>query len=351
MSKRLNLYQRFKNYYKNRYTPEDEVSIVESLKDPHNVEEVRKALDQILEEEEGDTRGHEYRKEALLNRIKDSLNLSEQKNELNSILRVHHQGKTDDKRKRRTGRVLLKIAASVLILIVSTWFTMNLLKESDPQPVGVANTKEIKTTRGQFKVISLPDGSQIRLNGSSQVSFNANFEKQAERVVYLEGEAFFDVSENPDKPFVVYTRDIRTRVLGTSFNINAYKQNDNISIAVKTGKVEVKKLVSDEFIFLTPNDMAVWKDQVLTKSTFDPELVFGWKDRILVFKNAGFTEIVSRLEEWYNVDFEVNGEFFNEGYSAKYQNESLETVLTGLSFAGKFHYKIEKDRVILDPNN
>lgn len=350
MSKRLNLYQRFKNYYKNRYTPEDEATIVESLKDPHNVTEVQKALDQILEEEEGDTRGHEYRKEALLNRIKGNLDVSEQEKELNSILRVH-QDKTDDKRRRHTGRVLLKIAASVVILVASTWFAMDLLKESYHQSTGIANTKEIKTTRGQFKVVSLPDGSHIRLNGSSHISFNANFAQQAERVVYLEGEAFFEVSENPDKPFVVYTRDIRTKVLGTSFNINAYQQNDNISIAVKTGKVEVKKLVSDEFIFLTPNDMAVWKDQVLIKSTFDPELVFGWKDRILVFKNAGFSEIVSRLEEWYNVDFEVNGEFFNEGYSAKYQNESLETVLRGLSFAGKFHYKIDEDRVILKSNN
>ncbi|MBX2843974.1 MAG: FecR domain-containing protein [Flammeovirgaceae bacterium] len=256
-----------------------------------------------------------------------------------------------------------QIAAAVLLSIVSGVFLYqnlnsdvsgnneNIAENNFPEltekfsPIGVKTTLELK------------DGTIVKLNSDSKLIFPSSFDANI-REVYLEGEAFFDVSRDENRPFIIHTGKVKTTVLGTSFNIKAFPEDESVQVAVASGKVAVayqapdNNVKSTKELFLLPEEMSTFSkiDNQLVKSDFDRKQVLSWKDNILYFENASFNEVKEKLERWYGVSFEVKGKSLESEFEGEFHNESLKAVLEGLSFSVKFDFLIE-DKVVTITNN
>ncbi len=197
---------------------------------------------------------------------------------------------------------------------------------------------------GQKSTLILSDGTKVSLNAASSLTFPDRFGDSL-REVSLEGEAFFDVTENKNKPFIISTGDNLIKVLGTTFNV---KKEEELSVALVSGKVTVEDHRGNKIV-LEPKEMVV-KDKVgkITKTTFDPFEVIGWKDKYLVFKDDSFGEMKKKLEKWYGVEIQAEG--FSQkdwSYSGVYYKETLENVLEGISITSNFAYKIDRKKVTI----
>lgn len=167
-----------------------------------------------------------------------------------------------------------------------------------------------KTLKGQKLNLFLGDGTEITLNAESSIRFPKIFEGET-REVFLEGEAFFDVYPDKERPFIITSDKLQTTVLGTSFNVRSYKDENNISVAVLSGKVKVKaidekqKVIADNL--LVPNEMLRFskKDHGLVKKSVDIDKVLAWKNKTILFEKASFKEIIKELSRWYGVEFIV----------------------------------------------
>lgn len=242
---------------------------------------------------------------------------------------------------------LIKFAACVVILL-AVGYTVNFNKiEKTPDKNVSVNIISRKTPKGVKTNLSLPDGSKVKVNANSEIRFPDSYLQASDRTVFLKGEAFFDVKKNKIKPFKVLTEKLEIQVLGTSFDVKCYPSFNKVYIAVVEGKVEVKSEL--ESIVLTPGEMGVVDQGKIMVMPFDKEEILGWKDGILYYKDENFDEVLQKLEYWYGVEFEINGN--RRGlthFSGKYQNKPLTTVLKGLSFAAGFKYSINDNKVTIN---
>jgi transmembrane sensor len=245
-----------------------------------------------------------------------------------------------------------KVAAVVAILLASA-VVLYTLQKSEPAAgiESVAIKYMDKTTpKGARVTFKLSDGSTVNLNANSKLIYPESFDSD-KREVYLEGEAFFDVTENTEKPFIVTTGDIQTKVLGTTFNIKALSSSEFIEVALVTGSVSLFNSKSLETLLLKPDEMGTYSKSNLTtvKSLYNKERVLGWKDQLLTFSNTDFNEVVESLENWYGVSFLIKTERkFRKGFTGKYKNKSLETVMKGLGFSYDFQFVISDKVVIIE---
>ncbi|MDN5210737.1 FecR domain-containing protein [Fulvivirgaceae bacterium BMA12] len=239
------------------------------------------------------------------------------------------------------------LAASFTILLLAGIYFFNYKNSEDylDEPV---HTVTKTTSLGQKKTIGLPDGTIVKLNTGSKLIYTQPFNEK-QREVKLEGEAFFEVAKDVERPFIIQSGRLKTKVLGTSFNIRSYKNEKMITVAVLTGKVKIAN-ENGESDILFPEDMGVYnkEDKEITKTNFDSKNVFGWKDGILVFKDMEIKDIFSILEKWYGIKIRVDKDIMITGkYTGEYQNASLERVLDGISYTSKFSYKINTDEVLI----
>ncbi|MBT33024.1 MAG: anti-sigma factor [Thalassobius sp.] len=240
-----------------------------------------------------------------------------------------------------------RVAAAITLLLVSGllfWFINNYNDGNSPEKKLSEQYITKSTIAGQRLTITLSDGSKIKLNTNTEISFPEKFSDSIRLVKVLKGEVFFEVTKNKRKPFVVQTGDIKTKVLGTSFNVDYSKPAQQLNVALVTGKVQVIK--GDSIHNLIPTEMLHFEDNKVVKSNFDPLSITGWKDGILVFEKVTFIEAIERLEEWYGVSIEYTKH--NDGiYSGVFENENLENVLEGLGFTTNFNYELKNKKVIL----
>lgn len=239
-----------------------------------------------------------------------------------------------------------KVAASIALLIgVAYTVHVNTRVEEKIEPI----VELTKTTKwGQKLNITLADGTQIRLNSGSTITYPDRFEG-AVREVVLEGEAFFDVAKNPNKPFVIKSGEVLTTVLGTSFNINTYADSEQIAVTVATGKVKVASQENE--IHLGPNEQGVFdkKTKTISKKVTDITTFLNWKDGVIHFEDTSLASVAESLERWYGVTFVFeNGNLRNCHVTATYSNELLSAVLESIAYAKKgLHYEFLENNTIL----
>lgn len=248
----------------------------------------------------------------------------------------------------------IKVAATVVIFLFTSYGLRYLLKINylNPPAQQLIEMKKAYNPEGRKSRITLPDGSLVNLNAGSSLQFPAEF-NDSMRVVELTGEAFFDVAENAEKPFIVKTHNIQTEVLGTTFNIRAFDDDREINVALVTGKVKVtgkdeKVNKMDHILF--PGEKLIYnkREESYSKTQFDLTEETGWKDEILVFNNTDFPKFITLLERWYGV--KINVEKAPEkrwSVNGHFKNESLEEVLIGVQFTYDIDYKIENKSVTL----
>ncbi|MCH7402869.1 FecR family protein [Belliella kenyensis] len=162
---------------------------------------------------------------------------------------------------------------------------------------------------GKRSQVSLPDGSKVYLNSGSKMVYPTAF--ASNRHIYLEGEAYFEVFRDEANPFTVQTKDLSYRVLGTSFNVNAYDNNDYSMAVLVTGSIEVKSeresLFKAEKRVLKPNQQLNWSKNAKTfeVNEVNVEPFVSWKDGYLIFEEESIRNISKRLEKLYNVEIAI----------------------------------------------
>ena len=160
---------------------------------------------------------------------------------------------------------------------------------------------EISVAYGDKKHFLLPDSSEIWLNAGTAIKYPEKFSK-AQRLVYLDGEAYFSVRKDAAKPFIVETSQLSVKVLGTQFNVQAYPDDNKIETTLCEGSVNVTD--GELGVTLTPSQQAVYSKvtQALTTRKVDVRLYTAWKEGLFVFENKPLEEIMNTLSRWYNIN-------------------------------------------------
>lgn len=221
----------------------------------------------------------------------------------------------------------------------------------------------ISTQKGTRTSVQLPDGTTVWLNADSKLLYDGVFAAGI-REVTLEGEAFFDVQKDTCRPFVIHTDVVDITVMGTRFNVRAYKDEIETETSLISGKVEVSvKSNPEKKIILRPNEKLVVKrdtpsdsvpsrkeeDLLIVKNMYkdpvyktSPEIM--WMDNKLVFDGEKLEEVCKKLERWYNITIRIEDDDLKEGvYTAVFDGEKLENVLTALQITGPVDFSIEED--------
>jgi ferric-dicitrate binding protein FerR (iron transport regulator) len=239
------------------------------------------------------------------------------------------------------------IAASIAFLVAISSFWINLWEERDVE------WKTLTAESGQRQEVQLPDGSVVHLNSESSLSYPENFSDDT-REVRLTGEAFFEVTKDPDKPFLVDTENVRTTVLGTSFNVQAYPA-ENVVVTVATGKVKVGAVSEKDHTkpvsaILTPGLQATYDvtSKELTTATVSPEIYSDWKNNIIRFHNTSLGEVAKTLSKWYGITitFEQD-EIKHCRISGQFKNPELKDVLESIRYMYPIQYKFTDPNKIL----
>lgn len=249
-------------------------------------------------------------------------------------------------------------AAAVFLLIGSTWAlwgpssNRNDVTEFYPETDTVRwmhrqNAKAIRA------VLELADGSKIWLNADSKISYPENFGPHS-REVFLTGEAFFQVTSNPGKPFTVHLNKGTIRVLGTSFNVRAY-DNEPVKTSVTTGKVAFIPKYTDadrkpDTFYITPDEKVTWNDayERPEKAITSGEEDRAWTDGGLVFRDAPLEDICRELERTFGKKVQFDSDAPRHyRMTGAFRNNSLPEILFYLSRSKNFRYTITDSTLLI----
>ena len=252
-------------------------------------------------------------------------------------------------------------AAMVLIAIASPWAIYHSFK-SNPDRISNSGQKinYIQTASGSKSKIVLPDGTQVWLNASSQLSYpNGNFGSQG-REVTLSGEAFFDVVKNEKNPFIIHTGTITITVKGTAFNVKAYPNEKTIETSLVRGLIEITtKQDPDRKILLKPNEKIIIpvggipKEAKLnpgvaiytiTSLHTDPAKKLAetvWLQTRLEFDNESMEDLAPKMENWFNIKIHfTDNEIKSKRFSGVVEKETLKQMVEAMQLSYHFSYKI-----------
>lgn len=242
-------------------------------------------------------------------------------------------------------KIALSITLVVSVAVASYYFYQHGPSEDTHQT--------ITTRNGEKLLIRLMDSTLIHLNAGSTLKYPTHFSDTI-RLVELTGEAFFEVKSDAKRPFEIISNNVRTKVVGTSFNINAYPDNDRIRIAVSEGKVNVETISGDssdyQSVSLTENQMAAFDKYKLKLdiSQFNKTAQTGWKDGILYMEKADFPTVVTTIERWFDVQVVLQHRPDDSWrFSGAFNNQSLEYILRALSYPNQFSYRIQNKTVTI----
>ncbi|MFC0183688.1 ferric-dicitrate binding protein FerR, regulates iron transport through sigma-19 [Pseudarcicella hirudinis] len=264
---------------------------------------------------------------------------------------------------------LWKIAATVAIgiialLYITTQLSVNPFRNSTVYEKRIENKKELLLeviNKGKSEMlVYLPDRSVIKLRANSRISYPKIF-AGTNREVFLSGEAFFEVTKDPRKPFIVYANELITKVLGTSFTISSYDNDTEVKVIVKTGKVAVYSSEKEEGISteqaeltLTPNQKAIFNrsakqiERTLIELP-DPVKPSGIKNNILVFENTPVYEVLDSLQEIYGITIKYDRALLSKcQLTAELENQPLYEKLTLICKAINATYEIKDGEIVIN---
>ncbi|HEY0770760.1 MAG TPA: FecR domain-containing protein, partial [Sphingobacteriaceae bacterium] len=166
------------------------------------------------------------------------------------------------------------------------------------------------TERTEHKYLLLSDSTQVWLNASTTIKYPENFNKKR-REVYLTGEAYFDVKHADKIPFVIHTGDVTTVVLGTAFNIKAYKGQQNITVSVKRGKVQVMQKNRVVSTLIKGEEVKIGKGikhRKIIEKVGEASKIGAWQYGYLTYEDEYFADILSDFQRIYNVEISIEKE-------------------------------------------
>lgn len=325
-------------------------NILKSYPEALQEEEVFKKIWDVKPEEEDIALFYERHK----NKFRDLLGFTEDK----------HEAPVS---KARLIRYRFLAAAIVIALVV----TIGLLASKSSIPKN--SIKQIIAGKGVRKLVTLPDGTKVWLNADSRLSYDPKMIEASERLITLTGEAFFDVADDKQHPFIINAEKVTVKVLGTAFNVKAYPGDARCETTLIRGSVELTindgskqkfilkpsekiALIDEEDENDTKGNHSAPKGKTLLIEHITPvKLEDGeyipetsWIENRLVFENETLKEIALKLERWYNVKIRIeNPEAVNYHFTGPFTNETIEQVLSAMQLIKPFKFKINNNDIII----
>ena len=229
---------------------------------------------------------------------------------------------------------LVKVAAVALMLIGGKFLFDTIMQTEES-----LQYQTLYIPAGQRAELILPDSSRVWLNAHSKLIYPVSFQKD-KREVRLDGEAYFDVKHNESSPFVVKTKEMDIKVLGTEFNVSAYSETPELKIALLKGHVELQPTDFSRTYLMQPGEQIWYKEGRYVAYRIKDMDYFRWKEGLLCFNNQPIKEIMEKLQLYYDIRIEVgNRPFLHERYSGKFRvKDGVEQVLKVLQLEHKFTY-------------
>ncbi|WP_455586266.1 FecR family protein [Bacteroides sp.] len=249
--------------------------------------------------------------------------------------------------KSRTFRIekrhIFAAAAAVILLCAMGWMVYNYMAPVSMQTV---------STLAECKTIQLPDGTEVTLNHFSSLTYPERFHEK-ERKVTLNGEGYFEVSKDKKHPFIVQAEAVKVRVLGTHFNIEAYRNDPEVKTTLFEGSVAVSTADNPKSIVLRPNESAIYNKEkgsltLEMKKNVSDEIA--WRNGTFIFSHLPLQEIVRELSNSFGVKIKIeNATLLNYRLTARFTDgESLEEILHLLQQGRDFEYKQTDKGIIIN---
>ncbi len=271
---------------------------------------------------------------------------NELRQEVSSLLSEIRQQKTSDSKVRSKNRLngFYRVAA---ILILALSVTLGALKVLD-RPQSVVTYVEKMSAKGETKSLLLADGTKVILNSDTKLIIPSNFNKE-ERIIELEGEGFFDVTPDPDKPFIIKSGETRVKVLGTSFDFKSYKEDEFIKLTVSTGKVRVNMIDQDLQLAVSPNEhLSISKiDGNVRKESIEENNYIKWIHGSLYFNKEPIREVLKTINRTYNRKVILQCENCDYRITGTHDNKSIEAVIEAICFTSGLRSKREGGNIVL----
>ena len=325
--------------------------------------------------EESQDRKRDIPSEKIFDGIKRELKITDDKLKEDDLILKGLKYNQLHSRRAIINKCLRYAAIIVIASLVSgiAYFTISKLKTGD------VALHEITVPYGSRISIMLNDSSRIWVNSGSRLTYPSHF-GEGKRVVYLEGEAFFDIQKNPSQPFYVKTSDIDIKVLGTRFNVKSYPEEDIIETTLISGQLmllpkqfnetdgrqtvlhsnqkayyskDARKLELSKQEYIKDIKPASKETSNLVKTKTIENIEYmtietSWKDELLIFRDEPFSSLARRLERWYGVEIILNdSEVGDYKFTGTIRNETIEQAMKAFSVASSIDYTIDQSRIII----
>jgi ferric-dicitrate binding protein FerR (iron transport regulator) len=199
---------------------------------------------------------------------------------------------------------------------------------------------------GKRSNLTLSDGTEVWLNSGTELDFPSEFSGKT-REIHVNGEIYIEVAHNREMPFIVHTKDIDVLVQGTSFNISAYRDDIRKTVVLVEGKVKIES-GSTVIAELLPNEKVDITENNILKERVDVSEYISWRKGILEFNNTPMSEILKKIERYYNVQFEEAPDIplNQQTCSGKlFLSNNLDSVMTSVSILSSTVYKRENNTI------
>jgi ferric-dicitrate binding protein FerR (iron transport regulator) len=271
----------------------------------------------------------------------------------------------------------LTIISFIALIILSSSAIYFLSGKKNVTAAAKQEISSVVTKNGNRTKIVLPDGSQVWLNAGSNLDYNNSTFNKELREVSLNGEAYFDVTKNEAKPFIIHTKKMDVRVVGTAFNIRSYNDEKIAEASLIRGSIEVTlKDRKDQKILLKPNEKISINTEeekqpglktnekiAVKQSPAIPQIVvnelklnptnniipeIAWTQNRLYFEDQSLEDIAPMLEKWFGKTVIIQNQNLKKiRYTGNFENETIENVLSYLKLSKSFNFKIENESVVI----
>jgi transmembrane sensor len=245
----------------------------------------------------------------------------------------------EDKRKplNKFFSIYMKVAAVLLIPIIATGSLLYFNKNTTTDSESVSSS--VYAPLGSRISFLLPDGTKGMLNGGSSISYSLPFKEN--RNLTLKGEGWFEVKHDEKHPFIINALNSTIKVLGTSFNLSAYPEENYVELVLSKGKVEFFNKENKEKVFLYPSERIVLEDGKINKSVIDTTKYNGWTKGKLIFRGDPMGEVARRIMRWYNVDIVLaDKEVENYLFRGTFDDDKIEDILSFLAMTFPINYEV-----------
>lgn len=255
-----------------------------------------------------------------------------------------------------TKNLVYGIAASISLVLIAIFSLKSNLKRSVITENAEVKMIEKDAPKGKISTIKFEDGTVVKLFAGTRITYPAQFDKYR-REVYVDGEAFFEIARDKNRPFIVKTKSLVTTAIGTSFNVRTYENVSACNISLVTGKVKVEKINKSietlNEIILEPGEEALLVNDDVVKKAFNIQEKVSWKDGYICLEDKSFEESIQILERWFHVQFVVNNISKAKGKkgTGNFKNQNLDNILDVMGYSFDFTFEFSDNKVFVNFNS